>query len=813
MNTENDIRGKMEKKIRTNNEEFKNRIMELLDADVSFENIFKTVKTEYPEYASNATKFVNNVNDLVLHTYGYEKMKQYFIRMYIDKHNNQFKWKCYKYTPLWKGLNMSCVMNKGQGVIVKCAKEAASYIDENKLYIPKDFSDQIIQDFKDKRIFNFDELKARGKKDISPSIYLEWLLLRNFSEKEIEDYMIAILLPMLKEKLMTKTQVAKKMFGVNSIEVTTTPILHKYMKKAMGLYNNRRESEEWKEQLYYEAVWNDYSKEEIDKNLKEIVQMFTDDREVFHFSRLLKKKYGISTELSSNLRTAFFKRHPEYDYIMEQMEFYMRNQPYDLIKNNKDNIEIGAEEWIIYTLWRNNLLRKTYDFREMPRDMMLELQMYLKSLTMEEMISMTDIVMIVRRLVERFKLTSFKELTEERLQIWIHELLNKEANGNTLKGYRAKISKLYDGLNELPKYKHNKIKNPAENITMRNIHRNHEHEKYIPPEIAVVLDEVIEEVEGQTQLFYKILRETGTRFGDIVFLELSDLVLDEEEPEYAIIYYYESKVKKKRIATNSYERRFAHITCDLYNEIKQYIEETDELRKRLGTDLVFFGLNVFGEARPIDSKHIANQINNLIDKYELTTKDGQKWHYRNRQTRKTSGVDLISDGASLYNVKNMLGHKGLSAKTAELYYAEVEQQVVLEKNTKFFEQKFKVFLGEDVLKQYTEEERRILYVDFLKQQREVELGHCCKHPREGSCSSLGCNSCASCTKLVTGKKFLPKWERLLIDTIEMIKEYERLYEKEGIPKEDYEKFKEYSRECLLRDQYQAVIDAIMGDKK
>ena len=47
----------------------------------------------------------------------------------------------------------------------------------------------------------------------------------------------------------------------------------------------------------------------------------------------------------------------------------------------------------------------------------------------------------------------------------------------------------------------------------------------------------------------------------------------------------------------------------------------------------------------------------------------------------------------------------------------------------------------------------------------------------------------------------------------MIKEYERLYEKEGIPKEDYEKFKEYSRECLLRDQYQAVIDAIMGDKK
>ena len=47
-----------------------------------------------------------------------------------------------------------------------------------------------------------------------------------------------------------------------------------------------------------------------------------------------------------------------------------------------------------------------------------------------------------------------------------------------------------------------------------------------------------------------------------------------------------------------------------------------------------------------------------------------------------------------------------------------------ELNTEFFRKKFDLLLSEEQLSKYSEEERRLLYIDFRLEQRKVELGYC-----------------------------------------------------------------------------------------
>ena len=56
-----------------------------------------------------------------------------------------------------------------------------------------------------------------------------------------------------------------------------------------------------------------------------------------------------------------------------------------------------------------------------------------------------------------------------------------------------------------------------------------------------------------------------------------------------------------------------------------------------------------------------------------------------------------------------------------------------------------------LLKYFTKEERKVIYNNFLREDREVEFGVCCKHQSEGSCEHLDYYMCATCSKLIIGK--------------------------------------------------------------
>lgn len=783
-----------------------NRIVELLDRNISFEIIYKTLKEENYKEAKRLTRLISVIEDRILSIYGYEKMKQYFINMLVEKYNNEYEWEIIGWRKLINGLGLGSITHSPELDTAKCLIEAGNYVYENFLQIPQKYSEMILEEFKNKKIFSLQKLLEY--KFISTSKYLEQLLCKNFTIEEIEDYFETMMDQVLKNEFVNKRDLMFKLFGLTG----HGPCVFKdIVEKNFGNYTRYCKITEWEEGNYIKYQWARYTNEEIDQKLEEVNKLFLRDREVFSRNNILKKLYGIPSELSKRMYVRIFTTLPNSDYIITKIKEYSKTQPYELIKENNKQFAMGADRWIFYIEWRNGIRKKELDFSEIPDGMRRDFQNYLKTLEMSEIFTIMYVIVPLNKIIKRYNCKSFEDITEEKILTWMQEQRNVGIKGVTINNYLSLLRRTFRGLNKLEKYKDKPLKVITENIRVKNTHRTVKHEEYIPPEVAVLIDEHIDELELLDQVIYRLMRETGLRFGDQKKSKVSDVVLDKTNPQYALFYYYESKVAKSKIKSEKYEKRFVHISRDLYNLIQKFIKETENIRIKFGTDDLLVNVNNRGRLCSRESHHVLRVINDLIDKYDIKTEDGKKWHFRNRQLRKTVAVDLISNGASTYNVRSALGH--LNPQTTEIYYAEVEKMQILKKNTKFFQQKFKLFLGKDALKEFTEQERQILYADFLKQQREVEFGFCCKHPKDNVCSSIGCNSCASCAKLVTGKKFLPKWERLLKESEEMIEEYERIYVENNIPREQYEKFKEYSRECELRDKYQSVVDAINSMKE
>jgi len=283
-------------------------------------------------------------------------------------------------------------------------------------------------------------------------------------------------------------------------------------------------------------------------------------------------------------------------------------------------------------------------------------------------------------------------------------------------------------------------------------------------------------------------------------------VIAPDDSGNAIFRFAPSKTKDAKIAVDKYEIYSAPIPADLYAMIVEYIHDTEDIRKRHGTDKLFVNENNRKQLCNISTRKINNDVNALIKKYNITTLNGALWHFTTKQLRKSGAADLISAGAPLIQVQSFLHHS--TQFTTEVYYAEVKREKLLEKNTEFFRQKFKLHIDPETYASLSDEDRAALYLDFLDKHREVELGVCCRKMSDGPCKSLGHNACATCTKLVTGSQFLDKWQALLDDSTSRIAQLQQYYQSSGIEPSEYEQFREYDREIKLFQSYKAVVTAI-----
>ena len=117
-------------------------------------------------------------------------------------------------------------------------------------------------------------------------------------------------------------------------------------------------------------------------------------------------------------------------------------------------------------------------------------------------------------------------------------------------------------------------------------------------------------------------------------------------------------------------------------------------------------------------------------------------------------------------------------------------------------------VGAENLKAFDEEERRILAYQFATREREVEFGQCVKHDSEGKCKRGGEYACANCNKICTGKQYLPKWESLYNNQLDIVRDLETEYNNDEISKEEYSEYIEYIREVKQLNYYKNVIEKI-----
>lgn len=328
----------------------------------------------------------------------------------------------------------------------------------------------------------------------------------------------------------------------------------------------------------------------------------------------------------------------------------------------------------------------------------------------------------------------------------------------------------------------------------------------IPESVAEQLDEHLDEIPPVYALLYRIFSATGMRMKEVLFLEADCLEPAKYEDVMQLQYrQYKTLTARRKAGVSDYHRIL--ISKALAEEIAGHIEKTEEWRKELGVPYVFVNKRPNFRASMLNMWNYLMVMNGLIKKYDLCDENGQPWHLTSKQQRKTLAVTLIENGASVDELAYWLGH--ISRSSAAAYYAEVRKMRLAELNTEFFRKKFDLILSENQLAEYTEEERRLLYMDFCLEQRRVEFGFCLKKLADGGCTSRSSLiNCVNCKNLCTGIKYLPYWKNLLEEQAETVRNLLTTYAGAGIT--DYAQFREYRQAVFLKDCYESIVAAIEG---
>lgn len=556
------------------------------------------------------------------------------------------------------------------------------------------------------------------------------------------------------------------------------------------------------------------------KSIKYIHQYINDYFEKLkQTSRIVGTKNGIFKELKSStsdqelikdlnsLVKSPSRRSTLYLYIEKQI---IDTKAY-FFEHNKDELNKKQDCYIIYYRKHENYAYRSFDLQSLNSDILKqEIRMFLRykiSNHYQNDLRINRIVEALAYMESKFQINKSKDITQWQVLRYLHYLeIEKELKPITL---QATLGVLKDFLSYLlgkDDYVHKLTSNPALNIKLANIREHINSTPVIPDDILVFLDKHIQELKQKDYiLIYKILIETGWRFNDIRSILTCDIKAIPNNNELASISTSSPKTKKSRINKRLGDKIDDVISIDLYNEIQLYISETQPIREMYNIKTLFYSI-ANNAVTPINVENFNKALNKLCSRYNIKSIDSSYWGVSSKQTRKTVASTLITSGAPTAAVQKKLGH--VSSETTARYYAEVQQKKIGELNTEFYAQKFNVYMDEEKLKLFTEEERKILYIDFCLNKRNVELGICSKHPSEGRCATLGHTTCAKCPKLCTGKKYLEPWEKLKDSSKSLLQQFIATYEKHHIPQEEYQEYIEYKQELELYNHYTAVIDAI-----
>ncbi len=496
------------------------------------------------------------------------------------------------------------------------------------------------------------------------------------------------------------------------------------------------------------------------------------------------------------------------------------------IEDNTKQLHIKSEQWVLYYRHGPSLYKNTVNFNKIKSiSLRLEIMYFMKyryyNTSAKKDTSIHTLSEAANILVDGNPSLHFFDDVDDvdvrALYMAMERRYGQETGGNSVSG----IIRVFSVMSLLMEYlmsdrRDEAMRSPVPQYNPFKHYKFHNAKDYkvrtsiIPEAVAEGIDAHLHELDDIYALLYRLFSNTGMRMKEVLFLETDCLEPSSYEGLVQIKYkpFKTLKARRKR-GVPDYHRVL--IFQSLADEIKIQIEQRAKLRQELEVPYIFVNQKLKHRAGMINMGYYVQIINKLIQQHSLCDESGELWHFTSKQQRKTLAVTLIENGGSVDELAYWLGH--LSRSSASGYYAEVRQTKLASLNTAFYRKKFDLLISEEQLTEYSEEERRLLYMDFRLEQRRVEFGFCLKKMADGGCTNRNSLvNCVNCKNLCTGKKYLPYWQEFLKEQIRLVETLILFYNKADIL--NYEDFKEYKQAVYIKNCYENTVKAIVeGDSK
>lgn len=546
---------------------------------------------------------------------------------------------------------------------------------------------------------------------------------------------------------------------------------------------------------------------------KSKAKIITKKREVITLKSIVSETFGeysLPEKFTNDKVYKIIRTVTDDEYLLQKQIF---------VSENKNNTNVENDIWKIFEIKGPSIIHTTFDFSKIKSSSLkLEVKYFIKHkipLNITTAYGLLNILSKATNLAIEINsdihfFSDIDDITARAMHMRLEKYWH-DGSGNSV----TEISRMFSALSCVIEYlksdrRDKKLRtpkpynNPFLKIRFHNVNDYKIPTKAIPEEVAEALDMYINEIEEPYQLLHEIFYNTGMRLKDVLFLE-NDCIRPSKYEGFKELHFKVHKTISVRRKKGASDYHSVIIFDELAEKIKCQIDKTAHYQEQENLPYIF--LNKYKKARitMINMDNYSHQINDLIKKYNLCDETGRLWRFTVKQQRKTLAVRLIENGATIDELVYWLGH--LNRNTAKNYYSDVRKKKLAEMNTEFFKEKFDLILSKEVLNTYSEEERKLLYMDFRLNERRVEFGYCIKKLGIGGCNNRNSMyNCINCKNLCTGKKYLMHFENLLCSQVEIIKTLEKSYKKENIV--DYHKFKEYTMNLRLLKAYENVVKSI-----
>ena len=561
-------------------------------------------------------------------------------------------------------------------------------------------------------------------------------------------------------------------------------------------------------------------KEEVKKYLENIAKDFTKTRCTItvqkYYHKLLGNNISVSRKRFDPIIVALIDEIVNEEYKIQCSKF---------ILDNAVEMDVRKDRWKLYCKQGPSLFLNVTSFTNIKSaSLKLEVKYYMKF--RYETISMSGhgvfnpLSNALNILVENNSLIHYcadiDEVDVRSLYMSMERKYNQNSNGKSV----SEIMRVFSVLSLLTEYLRGDRRdvrlitpvpheNPFKRFKFHNV-KDYKVRTSIMPECVVdQLDVHISELDETQTLLYRIFSHTGMRLKEVLFLEVDCLEPSRYEGLVELKYkpYKSLKARRKR-GISDYHKIL--IFQSLADGIEAEIRNRAHWRIEFDVPYIFINKRENCRASMLNMAYYVRLINKLIKRNNICDEVGELWHFTSKQQRKTLAVKLIENGGTVDELAYWLGH--LSTSTASGYYSEVRKMKLAELNTTFFKEKFDVLLSNEQITKYTEEERRLLYMDFRLEQRRVEFGFCLKKLADGGCTNRSSlYNCVNCKNLCTGRKYLTYWEKLLSEQSGVVDGLINTYASVDVG--DYIEFKEYKQAVFLQDCYKNMVIAIKAGEK